>query len=134
MYIQCSTARLVIGLPATTAASVAGTEPAPLEEDDFDDEPQPATISAATTKKAHSAGMDLKDFIKTLAMVAADSGDASRNGECLIDLLVRRGGLGHDRLGLGFTDHGQQHVGRADDRREPLDRVFRDPHRQLRLA
>ena len=61
-YIQCSTARLVIGLPATTAASPDGTEPAPLDEDD-DDEPQPATISAATTKKAQSAGMDLTDFI-----------------------------------------------------------------------
>src|ERR1700722_5269656 len=56
-YIQCSTARLLIGLPATTAASEAGTELALLDED-FDDEPQPATISAATTKKAHSAGKD----------------------------------------------------------------------------
>src|ERR1700722_18538047 len=60
--IQCSTARLVIGLPATTAASVAGTVPALTDEGD-DDEPQPATISAATTKKAQSAGMDLRDFI-----------------------------------------------------------------------
>src|ERR1700761_135420 len=61
-YIQCSTARLVIGLPATTAASVDGTEPAP-DDDDDDEEPQPATINAATTKKAHSAGKDLRVFI-----------------------------------------------------------------------
>src|SRR6202034_2511001 len=40
--IQCSTARLLIGLPATTAASVVGTVLAPADEDDFDDEPQPA--------------------------------------------------------------------------------------------
>jgi hypothetical protein len=104
-YIQCRTARLVIGLPATTAASVEGTEPALADEDD-DDEPHADTISAATTKKAQSARMDLKDFIKTSAIVAADSGHASRNGECLIDLLVRRCGLGDDRLGLGLADYG----------------------------
>ena len=82
-YIQCRTARLVIGLPATTAASLDGTVPAPTDEDD-DDEPQPATISAATTKKAQSAGIDLRDFIKTSAIVAAHSGDAARNANVLL--------------------------------------------------
>ncbi len=52
-YIQWSNACVLIGLPATTATELLGIEL-----------PQADTASAMTTKKAPSAGMDRRDFIR----------------------------------------------------------------------
>src|ERR1700761_2491360 len=91
MYIQCFSARSVIGLPATTATSLAPSALVPFdafaEEDDEEEEPHAAISSAAATKKAQSAVVYVDFLIKTWAIVAASNPGTSPIRQCLIGFL-----------------------------------------------